>query len=156
MNFAISVRTASLAWFFLAIMCLGCPALASQAATDQEKVVEAVRQMYVTATTDDLAQFRAVTSPDFYAFDGGKRMTGDELMGFVKNAHAAGKIYVWQVTEPQIYVDGATAWITYVNRGSLQDSAGKKDLSWLESAVLRKDNGTWHIHFFHSTRVPSA
>jgi hypothetical protein len=155
MAFAISVRTASLAWCFLAIMCLAYPALASQTATDQEKVVEAVRLMYVAATNDDLAQFRAVTSPDFYAFDGGKRMTGDELMGFVKNAHAAGKIYVWQVTEPQVYVDGATAWITYVNRGSLQDSAGKKDLSWLESAVLRKDNDTWRIHFFHSTRVPS-
>ena len=112
--------------------------------------------MYVAATTDDLTQFRAVTSPDFYTFDGGKRMTGDELMEFVKNAHAAGKIYVWQVTEPQIHVDGSTAWITYVNRGSLQDSAGKKDQSWLESAVLRKDNGTWRIHFFHSTRVPSA
>ena len=155
MTFAISIRTASLARLFFGIMCIACPALAFQAATDQEKVVEAVRLMYVAATNDDMTQFRAVTSPDFYAFDGGKRMTGDELMGFVKNAHAAGKIYVWQVTEPQVYVDGATAWITYVNHGSLQDSAGKKDLSWLESAVLRKDNDTWRIHFFHSTRVPS-
>ena len=155
MAFAISVRTASLAWFFLAIMCLACPVLASQAPTDQERVVQAVRLMYVGATNDDLTQFRAVTSPDFYAFDGGKRMTGDELMGFVKNAHAAGKIYVWQVTEPHVFVDGATAWITYVNRGSLQDSGGKKSLSWLESAVLHKSNDTWRIQFFHSTRVPS-
>ena len=114
-----------------------------------------MRLMYVAATNDDLAQFRAVTAPDFYTFDVGKRMTGDQLMGLVKDAHAAGKIYVWQVTEPQVYVDGKTAWITYVNRGSLQDATGKRDLSWLESAVLRKDKGTWRIQFFHSTRVPA-
>ena len=150
-----AVRSASLAWFFAAILCIAGPAVASEAATDQERIVEAMRQMYVAATNDDLAQFRTVTTPDFYAFDVGRRMTGDQLMGFVKDAHAAGKIYVWQVTEPQVYVDGKTAWITYVNRGSLQDATGKRDLSWLESAVLRKDKGTWRIQFLHSTRVPA-
>ena len=155
MGFARSIRTTALAWFFMSIACLPGKALASQATTDQEKVVEAMRLMYVAATNDDMDQFRAVTSPDFYTFDGGKRMTGDELMGFIKDAHAAGKVYVWEVTEPQVYVDGQTAWITYVNRGSLQDATGRKDLTWLESAVLRKDNGTWRIHFFHSTRAAS-
>ena len=155
MGFARSIRTTALAWFFMSIACLPGTALASQATTDQEKVVEAMRLMYVAATNDDMDQFRAVTSPDFYTFDGGKRMTGDELMGFIKDAHAAGKVYVWEVTEPQVYVDGQTAWITYVNRGSQQDATGRKDLTWLESAVLRKDNGTWRIHFFHSTRAAS-
>lgn len=155
MGFTKSIQPTALAWFFMSIACLSGTALASQATTDQEKVVEAMRLMYVAATNDDMDQFRAVTSPDFYTFDGGKRMTGDELMGFIKDAHAAGKVYVWEVTEPQVYVDGQTAWITYVNRGSLQDATGRKDLTWLESAVLRKDNGTWRIHFFHSTRAAS-
>ena len=155
MGFARSIRTTALAWFFMSIACLSTSSFASQAITEQEKVVEAMRLMYVAATNDDMDQFRAVTSPDFYTFDGGKRMTGDELMGFIKDAHAAGKVYVWEVTEPQVYVDGQTAWITYVNRGSLQDATGRKDLTWLESAVLRKDNGTWRIHFFHSTRAAS-
>ena len=157
MGFARSVRTTALALFFTSIACLSCPVLASQVATDKEKIVEAMRLMYVAATNDDMDQFRAVTSPDFYTFDGGKRMTGDQLMGFIKDAHAAGKVYVWEVTQPQVYVDGQTAWITYVNRGSLQDAKGKKDLTWLESAVLSKEeNDTWRIHFFHSTRVPSG
>ena len=155
MGFTKSIQPTSLAWFFMSIACLSGTALASQATTDEAKVVEAMRLMYVAATNDDMDQFRAVTSPDFYTFDGGKRMTGDELMGFIKDAHAAGKVYVWEVTEPQVYVDGQTAWITYVNRGSLQDATGRKDLTWLESAVLRKDNGTWRIHFFHSTRAAS-
>ena len=46
------------------------------------------------------------------------------------------------------------AWITYVNRGSIKDASGTKAVSWLESAVLRKENDSWRIQFFHSTRVP--
>lgn len=155
MSISKSIRVVSLAWFFMTTVCLASPAFASRATAEQEKAVEAVRLMYVALTNDDPVQFSAVTSSDFYTFDGGKRMTGDQLMGFVKSAHAAGKIYVWQVTEPQVYIDGKTAWITYVNRGSVQDAAGKKDLIWLESAVLRKEKGIWRIQFFHSTRASS-
>ena len=111
--------------------------------------------MFVAAAQDDLALFRSVTLPEFYAFDVGKRFTGDELMALIKDAHADGKSYVWKVTEPQVYVDGTTAWVTYVNRGSVEDAAGRKDVSWLESAVLRRADGAWRIHFLHSTRVPS-
>jgi hypothetical protein len=37
----------------------------------------------------------------------------------------------------------------------VQDAAAKKEVSWLESAVLLKEADTWHIQFFHSTRVPA-
>lgn len=155
MAFEMSMRSTILALAFTTITCLVCPVIAAQPKTEQEQVVETVRLMYVALTNDDMIKFRAVTSPDLYIFDLGMRMTGDQLIELVKSAHTAGKVYVWQVTEPQIYVDGRMAWITYVNRGSIQDARGKKDLSWLESAVLRKDNDTWRIQFFHSTKVPS-
>ena len=155
MNFARTGRTLSWAWALAAIMCFACPVVASQPDRDQEKVIEAVRSMYAALTADDLDKFRAVTAPDFYAFDLGKRFTGDALMDLIKTAHAAGKVYVWTVNEPEVHIAGDIAWLTYVNRGSVTDASGKKDLSWLESAVLRKDKGVWRIHFFHSTRVPS-
>ena len=109
--------------------------------------------MYVAASTDDLARFYTAASPDFYAFDAGKRFTGNELMALIKKAHADGKVYVWTVNEPEVYVDGNTAWITFVNRGSVTDSSGKEDVTWLESAILRKHENKWLIHFFHSTRA---
>ena len=121
--------------------------------SEQEKTIEAVRQMFIALANDDIAQFRAVTAPDFYAFDVGKRFTGDELMQLVKEAHAAGTIFVWEVTEPQAHVDRQMAWMTWVNRGSIENAAGKKTLTWLESAVLHKSDGAWRIHFLHSTRA---
>lgn len=130
------------------------PVFADTPASDEARIVDAMKTMYVAATHDDLDQFNTVAAPDFYAFDGGKRFSGDSLMELIKNLHAAGSIYVWTVTEPEVHVSGDTAWITYVNRGSVEDKSGKKDLTWLESAVLRKDAGIWRIHFFHSTRAP--
>jgi Domain of unknown function (DUF4440) len=134
---------------------LANPSFAAAPTADEARVVEAMRVMYVAATNDDLAKFHSVAAADFYAFDGGKTFSGDALMELIKSAHAAGKVYVWEVTQPQVHIDGSTAWITYINNGSLQDQNGTKKLTWLESAVLRKQQGAWRIHFFHSTRVPS-
>lgn len=142
------------AWLLATAFCFMGPSQASSTNADEEAVVQAMRQMYVALTHDDSAQLRAVTSADFYAFDLGKKFTGDELVAVIKKAHASGKTFVWTVTEPRVRIEGAVAWITYLNLGSVQDAAGKKDVSWLESAVLMKDSGTWRIHFFHSTRVP--
>lgn len=79
---------------------------------------------------------------------------GDGLMALIKRINAEGKTIVWSVTKPKVRIEGAVAWITYLNRGHVQDAAGKRDVSWLESAVLLKQSGTWRIQFFHSTRVP--
>ena len=75
-------------------------------------------------------------------------------MDLIKAAHAAGKVYVWTVNEPEVHIAADIAWITYVNRGSIKDASGTKDVTWLESAVLQKEKGMWRIHFFHSTRAP--
>jgi ketosteroid isomerase-like protein len=122
--------------------------------SEQAQVIEVVRSMFVAATNDDLAKFHSVVARDLYAFDGGKRFDGDALMELIKTAHAAGKVYVWNVTEPEVHIEGDIAWITYVNRGSIQDASGTKSMNWLESAVLRKEQGNWRVQFSHSTRVP--
>ena len=121
---------------------------------DQDQVTETIRSFFAAATADDLDKLHAVTTPDFYAFDAGGRFTRDALMDLIKAAHAAGKVYVWTVNEPDVHISGDHAWIAYVNHGSIKDAAGTKEVTWLESAVLQKEKGTWRIHFFHSTRAP--
>lgn len=128
--------------------------MANDPALDHEAIVDAMRTMYIALGKDDSALFRSVTASDFFTYDGGKRFTGDELLALIKSRHDAGVAYVWEITEPDVRVDGRTAWVTYVNRGSVTDDAGKKDVIWLESAVLRRDEDAWRIHFFHSTRMP--
>ena len=126
----------------------------SSASTDEARVTATVRSMFAALSTEDIPKLRAVIAPDFYAFEAGGRITGDALIELMKKAHAAGKVYVWTVNEPEVHIDGSMAWITYVNRGSIKDATETKNVSWLESAVLRKEQDNWRIQFLHSTRVP--
>ncbi|HTF71962.1 MAG TPA: hypothetical protein VK638_55775 [Edaphobacter sp.] len=75
-------------------------------------------------------------------------------MTLIKAQHAAGKRYEWNVTEPDVHISGKTAWIAYVNKGSINDASGTVNQNWLESAFLEKQAGLWKIVFMHSTRVP--
>jgi ketosteroid isomerase-like protein len=147
--------------FFIAIAFLLTSAIHAAAAdqpgpsaADEAQVTEVIISFFAAAIADDFDKLHAVTTPDFYAFDAGGRFTRDALMDMIKGAHAAGNVHVWTVNEPEVHISGDTAWITYVNRGSIKNESGTKDLTWLESAVLQKEKGIWRIHFFHSMRAP--
>jgi ketosteroid isomerase-like protein len=123
---------------------------------DQQQIVQTVSTIFDAARTDDVAKFDSVIASDFYIFDGGTRFNGDSAMNLIKAQHAAGKRFEWNVTEPDIHISGTTAWIAYVNQGSITDASGTKDQKWLESAFLQKQAGIWKIVFMHSTRAPMA
>jgi Domain of unknown function (DUF4440) len=124
--------------------------------TDQAQIVATVSTIFAAALTDDVAKFDSVIASDFYIFDGGARFNGDSIMAFIKAQHLAGKHYEWNVTEPDVHISGKTAWVAYVNKGSVSDASGAVSQNWLESAFLQKQAGVWKIVFMHSTRVPMA
>jgi Domain of unknown function (DUF4440) len=124
--------------------------------SEQSQIVDTVSTIFTAASTEDIAKFDSVIASDFYIFDGGARFNGDAIMAFIKAQHAAGKRYEWNVTEPDVHISRNTAWIAYVNKGSITDTSGTMDQKWLESAFLQKRAGIWKIVFMHSTRVPMA
>ena len=124
--------------------------------SEQKQVVDTVSTIFTAARADDVAKFNSVIASDFYIFDGGARFNAETIMAFIKAQHAAGKRYEWKVTEPDVHISGNTAWVAYVNKGSITDASGTVNQNWLESAFLEKQAGTWKIVFMHSTRVPMA
>jgi ketosteroid isomerase-like protein len=123
---------------------------------EQRHIVDTVSSMFTALRTDDTTKFDSVIAPDFYIFDGGTRFNGETIMALIKAQHAAGKRYEWNVTEPDVHISGNTAWIAYINRGSIADASGNVNQQWLESAFLQEQAGSWKIVFMHSTRVPGA
>jgi ketosteroid isomerase-like protein len=123
-------------------------------ASDTTQIVDTIKAMFTAASTDDLAKFNSLVTPDFYMYDAGARFNGDAIMALIKADHASGKHYECNVTHPDVHISGDAAWIAYTNEGSVTDASGTQHLKWLESAFLKKDAGTWKIAFFHSTRVP--
>jgi hypothetical protein len=123
----------------------------------QRTIVDLLTSMFAAAEIDDTAKFDSLLAPGFYMYDNGRRFDGDAIMGFIKSAHAAGMKYEWNVTAPDVHITGKTAWIAYVNRGSVTDAKGaKQDLTWLESADFVQQNGSWKLVFVQSERAPAA
>jgi ketosteroid isomerase-like protein len=122
-------------------------------AGEEVRVVDTVKAVFAAAAADDLGKFHAVTTKDFYAYDNGMRFDGDALMQAIQKQHAAGYVYEWNVTQPEVHVAGNVAWITYINKGSVKKPEGTVQVTWLESMVLEKKGGKWRVHFVHSTRA---
>ena len=49
--------------------------------------------------------------------------------------------------------NGDIAWVSYHNTAEFSLNEKQQTINWLESAVLRKENGRWKIKLLHSTRV---
>ncbi len=128
-------------------------------AKDKAAVVETMNAMFAAAAVDDFAKLNALVMPGFFAFDGGKRYESmDALMTAVKAEQDQGVKLVWKVTKPQVTVECDNAWIAYLNDGSVQmpGASAPKPQQWLESAVMKKQDGMWKLVFVHSTRVSMA
>ena len=121
---------------------------------EQTQIVDTLNTIFTAIQTDDAAKLNSVISPEFYIFDGGKRFNAEQVMAIFKVQHVAGKCYEWHVTEPDIHISGKTAWIAYVNDGSISDASGTVHQQWLESGFFEKQAGTWRVVFMQSTRVP--
>jgi hypothetical protein len=122
---------------------------------EQAQIVDTVNTIFTAIQTDDAAKLNSVTS-DFYIFDGGRRFNAEQVMAIYKAQHlATGKSYEWNVTKPDVHVSGNSAWIAYVNDGSISDASGTVHQQWLESAFLEKQAGAWKVLFMQSTRVPT-
>lgn len=136
----------------LVAACARSPRAAAPApvcAPSQHAPVDAVRAMYAALAADDTTAWQAATSPEFFAYDIGERFDRAGLARVIAEAHAKGRRFVWNVTEPVVDIDCTLAVVTYVNAGSVDEQPVK----WLESAWLRHDGNRWRVHFLHSTRA---
>ena len=153
-----SRRHIALATTALALTCSAFSLVRAQhkpVTADQAQIIDTVSTIFAAARTDDVAKFDSVIASGFYIYDVGVRFNGDSVMAGIKAQHAAGMHYEWNVTEPDVHISGKTAWIAYVNKGSITDASGTAvNQNWLESAFLEKQAGVWKIVFMHSTRVP--
>src|SRR5258708_1440222 len=155
---SLQLRIAQLTFGFALMSSANVSAVTAQQkllTAEQTKIVNTVNTIFTAARTDDVAKFDSVIASGFYIFDGGARFNGDTVMAFIKAQHAAGKRYEWNMTEPDVHISGNTAWVAYVNKGSITDASGTTNQQWLESAFLQKQAGNWKIVFMHSTRVPA-
>lgn len=124
-----------------------------EAARSREAVADTMREMYRALADGDAACLSAVLADDFDCFDVGRRFDGPGFAKLIADAQKAGKRFVCTVQDETVHVEGNWAWIKYINRGSVGDATGVTPVTWLESAILRREDNHWRITFFHSSRA---
>ena len=142
------MKTTRLVLAFMTLFATGM-----HAGTEEQQIVDTVSTVFTALSSEDTAKYDSVTSQDFYVFENGARFNRDAIMGVIKAHHAAGRRFEWNVTDPDIHVDGNSGWIAYTNKGSITDSSGTVKQNWLESAFLQRQADNWKVVFMHSTRV---
>ena len=123
-----------------------CSSPASEA-----QVSETIRSFFAALAIDDDAWVRRLTTPDFYAFEIGKRLTGPELSKIIADAHKSGRTIQWNIGPVDAHVDCNIAFAAWENRGAAGTAAKMEPRAWLESALLLRQGDRWVIQFLHST-----
>lgn len=126
----------------------------SQPVSENQDVVNTMTDFFKAIQDGNDVKYRSLTEPEFFVFDGGRRLSRDAMLDTMKALEAAGNRYDWHVTDPQVHVSGNIAWIAYTNQGSVTNAGVTKPRKWLESAILQRDGGRWKITFAQSTPVP--
>lgn len=116
-------------------------------------VSDTIRGLYVALAREDQAAFDRATAPSFYAFDGGQRFRGVELLDLVRDARKAGMMFEWNPGTIDARVSCDMAWASWENVGRAGPASSPEPVTWLESAALARRDGRWVIEFLHAGRA---
>lgn len=126
----------------LLTFCLSCSA--------QDAPFYAVQEFFAALSVPDQAKMRALVTEDFQLLEQGEDWRLDDLLKLLKPSDTKRRNF-FNVVRSE--VTGDVAWVSYWNRAVITNAEKSRAVVWLESAVLRKQNGVWKIQMLHSTRL---
>jgi hypothetical protein len=115
------------------------------------EIAGTIKSFFAALARDDDAAVRRLTTPDFYAYDVGKRFTGPELSTLIADLHRQGRVLEWNIGAVDARIDCNLAFAAWENVGASGTATEMKPRTWLESALLVRESGAWRIRFLHST-----
>jgi hypothetical protein len=121
---------------------------------ERDAVIKTVSDALYQGETGDFDGFAMHLAPSFYMYDRGKRYDAAQLIDGLQQLRRGNTHLHWSVTMPDVHIHGDTAWIAYINDGSMTTTEKSTRRKWLESAFLVKTSGEWKVEFWHSTPVP--
>jgi ketosteroid isomerase-like protein len=98
-------------------------------------------------------KLKAYTTTDFILLEEGQVWNIDTLIAKVTTPRNAGIKRINKFEFIKTEQNGNIAWVSYHNTADFSLNEKQQTVQWLESAVLRKENGRWKIKLLHSTRI---
>jgi ketosteroid isomerase-like protein len=118
---------------------------------EKQNVEEVVRNFYDAASTHNFQGIRDLCTDDFIIFESGQVMNVEDFINFLTPFKGATMTY--NLEDIKKNVEDSVAWVTLRSKAKVTMGEQVMNYEWLESAVLKKQDGIWKVAFYHSTTV---
>ncbi len=135
--------------FLTWILLMSLPTTASE---QEEQAFQSVKNLFAAMSAFDYEAMRNVVTSDFQLLEVGEDWSIETLINAVK---PKGKPYqrrnFFQLIRSETH--GNVVWVSYWNKAIYQFGDKDRQVAWMESAVIIKQNDQWKIQMLHSTRL---
>jgi ketosteroid isomerase-like protein len=118
---------------------------------EKQAVEKATYDFFNAAFAHDYQGIRDLCTEDFLLFESGQVMNVEEFINFIKPFE--GSTTTFALENFKVNVNGSVGWISLRNKAVMSMGEQVMNFDWLESGVLKKQDGAWKLAFYHSTTV---
>jgi ketosteroid isomerase-like protein len=123
------------------------------ASNDEQKVKNAIIQLFDGFAQRDFTMVIKQTTPDFLLLENGAVWNNDTIVKKITWSKNNFKSFsrINRIDFIRTEIRGNTAWTCFYNQADIRMDSTARSVRWLESAVLIKENNEWKVQQFHST-----
>jgi len=133
------------------VLVIGCQP-AQDVAADKVAIETVMQDFFAAITKYDSEALRKQCAADFVLIEHGLWRNADSLINLMKGFEGKATMK-YTFDDIKSTVEGSVGWMTYNNHGLMTMGDKQAKYEWAESAVFKKQNGTWKMALLHSTRT---
>jgi ketosteroid isomerase-like protein len=118
---------------------------------DQETVKQTILEMFQQFSDRNAEKLKLYCTEDIQILESGEIWNLDTLTKKINQNKALDFKRVNKINFLNVTVENNTAWTTYDNQADVTKNGEHYIVKWLETAILKKRNGTWKIKVLHSS-----
>ena len=122
----------------------------STASHGQEVPFKAVQDLFSAISEVNYAKMKDTVTNDFQLLEAGEDWDINQLIKVIQPSEYSRRNYFGVI---RVETRGNFSWVSYWNKATFTKGELVKDVVWLESAVLVKQNEKWKIQMLHSTKI---
>ena len=137
-----------LLFFFLAF---SSPHIQAQKSDEKGMINQVLTRFFDGISALDVKLMKQYVTNDFLLLEGGDVWNMDTVAVYLNQLKTGSFSRTNYLDFIRTEIKGNTAWVAYKNTADMNIKGQKRNVQWLESAVLVKDGKEWKIQLLHST-----
>jgi ketosteroid isomerase-like protein len=119
--------------------------------SEKAEVQQVITRFFDALSVTNIPQMKAEVSDDFMLLENGEIWTIDTLANKISRPKPEGYLRQNSFDFLSTKIDRNRAYVYYKNKAEISSKTRNATIKWLESAILRKEEGRWRMEFMHST-----